>query len=216
MKMVSALFLTMCSTSLGSHGGDGQDGIDVVDLGAADDRLVVVVGDSHGQLLVRDGWKAGRMKVWMKARGRVGLAEVDLFGRCEEVADDETGEQLDQPGALAAWQVAVDQRGEEHGGHADDARQPVDRELAERVAGLAGQHQRQVLVAAQLVGGVHDAAHQQVLEVDGAVEVGAQPGEEVLELAHPQRLEQHVLAAGEHPVQRRPRHAGLVWRCLRW
>ena len=34
--------------------GDGEDGLDVVDLGAADDLVVVVVRDSHGsQLLVR-------------------------------------------------------------------------------------------------------------------------------------------------------------------
>ena len=150
------------------------------------------------------------MKVWMNVRGRLGIAEVDLVGWCEEVADDETGEQLDQPGAFAARQVAVDQRGEEHGGNADDARQPVDGQLAERVAGLAGEHQRQVLIAAQFVRGVHDAAHQQIFEVDGAVEVGAEPGEEVLELAHPQRLEQDVFAAGEHAVQGGPRHAGLV------
>ena len=74
----------------------------------------------------------------------------------------------------------------------------------------------EVLVAAQFVRGVHDAAHQQVLEVDGAVEVDAEPGEEVLELANPQRLEQDVFAAGEHPVQRRARHAAPRWRCLRW
>ena len=60
-----------------------------------------------------------------------------MVGRCEEVADDEAGEQLDQPGRLAAGQVRVDERHEEHGGHADDARQAVDGELAERVAGLA-------------------------------------------------------------------------------
>ncbi len=58
---------------VGIVSGDGQDGIDVVDLGAADDRLVVVVRDSHGgQLLVRDGWKAGRMKVWMKVLAESG------------------------------------------------------------------------------------------------------------------------------------------------
>ena len=52
-------------------------------------------------------------------------------------------------------------------------------------------------------------AHQQVLEVGGVVDVAGEAGEEVFELAHPQRLEQHVLAAGEHAVERGPRHAGL-------
>ena len=74
-------------------------------------------------------------------------------------------EQLDQPGGLAARQVRVDHRREEDGGDADDPRQPVDGELAQRVAGLGGQHEREVLVVAQLVGGGDDGAHQQVLEV---------------------------------------------------
>ena len=119
-------------------------------------------------------------------------------------------EQLDQPCALAARQVAVDQRGKEHGGHPDDARHAVDGELSEGVARLGGQHQRQVLVAAQFGGGVHDAAHQEVFEVDGAVEVSAQTGEEIFELADSQRLEQDVLATGEHSVERGSRHARLV------
>ena len=84
---------------------------------------------------------------------------------------------------------------------------PVDGELAQRLAGLGREHQREVLVGAQLAGRRDDGAHEQVLERVGALDLGAQDGEEVLELADPQRLEQHVLAAGEQPVDRRPRHA---------
>ena len=107
-------------------------------------------------------------------------------------------------------QIAVDERGEEHRGDPDDARHAIDGELAEGFAGLGGKHQGEVLIAAQLEGGMHDTAHEEVFEVDRAVEVGAQPGEEVFQLADSQRLEQHVLAAREHAVQRGPRDPGLV------
>ena len=75
---------------------------------------------------------------------------------------------------------------------------------AERLAGLGGQHQGEVLVGAQLLGGGDDGAHEQVLERVGAVDVVAQDGEELLQLADPQRLEQDVLAAGEQPVDASP------------
>ena len=55
----------------------------------------------------------------------------------------------------------------------------------------------------------HHGAHEQVFEVVGALDLGRQHGEELVDLAHPQRLEQHVLAAGEQPVERGPRDAAV-------
>ena len=52
-------------------------------------------------------------------------------------------------------------------------------------------------------------AHEQVFEVVGGLDLAGEQREELVELAHPQRVEQHVLAAGEDPVQRRPRDAAL-------
>ena len=77
------------------------------------------------------------------------------------------------------------------------------------VARLGRQHQGEVVVGAQLAGGDDDGAHEQVLERVGALDLGAQDGEEVLQLADAQGLEEHVLAAGEHAVDRRPGHAGV-------
>ena len=70
--------------------------------------------DGHGQLLVRRWLEGGKDEGLDEGSCRFGLAEVDVLGRGQEVDDDETGQQLDQPGALAAAEVAVDQRGEEH------------------------------------------------------------------------------------------------------
>ena len=96
--------------------GDRQDGLDVVDLGAADDRFVVVVRDGHGgsapESRARLERRAGR-NVRRKARGRVGVAEVDVVGRGEEVGDDERASTSTSRARLAARQVGVDQRGEE-------------------------------------------------------------------------------------------------------
>ena len=53
-----------------------------------------------------------------------------------------------------------------------------------------------MFVGPQLVRGGDDAAHQQVFEVDGAIEMCAQDGEEFLELAYAQRLERTSLPPG--------------------
>ena len=50
----------------------------------------------------------------------------------------------------------------------------------------------------------------QVLERAGTFDLGAQHGEELVELADPQRLEQHVLAPREQPVERGPRDPAVV------
>ena len=65
-----------------------------------------------------------------------------------------------------------------------------------------------MLVGAQLRGGGDDCPHEQVLEVGGPLDPIQQQGEEPLQLAHPEGLEEHVLAAREHPVDRRPGHVG--------
>ena len=94
---------------------DRQDRVDVVDLAATEDGLVVVEGGGHvgGQLLSEDS-KAGRMNVREEAAGRVGIAEVDVHARREEVADDEAGQQLDETSGVGPWQVRLDERAEEH------------------------------------------------------------------------------------------------------
>ena len=163
-----------------------------------------------GQLLVRDGWKAGRMKVWMKARGRIGLAEVDVVGRGEEVADDETGR-------------AARRAGRPRG--AAGSRRPAGR--GTRVATRMIRGRPSTVSWPSVSPGSLASISDEVLSLRSSCVActtqrtsrsskssapsrwALQPGEEVLELADAQRLEQHVLAAGEHPVQRRPRHAGL-------
>ena len=50
---------------------------------------------------------------------------------------------------------------------------------------------------------------QQVLERVGGLDLDGEHGEELVDLANPQRLEQHVLAAGEQPIEGRPRHPRL-------
>jgi hypothetical protein len=67
-----------------------------------------------------------------------------------------------------------------------------------------------VLVGAQLAGRAHDGTHDQVFERPGTFDLGAQHGEEVVELAHPKRLEEDVFAAREQPIERCPRHPAVV------
>ena len=50
----------------------------------------------------------------MNGSGRVGVAEVDVLGRGEEVGDDQAGEQLDQLArARCAARYALDERQQE-------------------------------------------------------------------------------------------------------
>ena len=64
-------------------------------------------------------------------------------------------------------------------------------------------------VGAQFAGGHHDRGNEQIVEAVGGLDLAGEECEELLELTHPQRVEQHVLAAGEESVQRGPRHAAL-------
>jgi len=132
-----------------------------------------------------------------------------VLARRQEVADDEPRQQFDEAGRFPTGQVRLDERDEEDRGQADDPRQAGDGELVGGLARLGGEHQCEVIVGAQLDGGLHDAAHEQVLEADCVVDVGAEPGQELLGVTHPQGVEEHVLAAGEQPVQRRSGHAGV-------
>lgn len=137
------------------------------------------------------------------------VAEIDVLGRREEVRDDEPGEDVDELARHLPAEERVDERHDEQRRHADDPRQALHRELAERVAGLRCEHQREVLVGAQVQRREHDRADEDLLEVCRTLEAVREPREEVLELADAQCVEQHVLAAGEHPVERGPGDAGL-------
>ena len=118
-------------------------------------------------------------------------------------------QQFDQAAGTLAAEIRIDQRGEEQRRHPDDARQALHGELRERVAGLGRQHDRKVPIALQRVRGDDNRAHEKVFEVDRADDTLFEFDEELLELAHAHRVEHHVFAAGEHAVQRRPRHPRL-------
>src|SRR4051794_26172026 len=159
--MVSALFLTTCSTSAGSAFGMARMAsmslisarpmmssvvlcVTVIASGSCD---AVDVSGSDGCLEARQD-EGGDERACRRL-----VAEVDVVGWREEVADDQAGHQLDEAGALPPREVLVDQRHEEHGGDADDPRQAVDGEGGERLARLGGQHDGEVVVDAQLVRG---------------------------------------------------------------
>ena len=134
-----------------------------------------------------------------------------MVGRGEEVADDETGQQLDQPRRARA--------GAGTGRRAATRNTVATRMMRGRPStvswpsvspGSDGEHEGEVLVVAQLVRWRTTTVRtSRSSRSSASSRWPAEPGEEVLQLAHAQRLEQHVLAAGEHAVERRPRHAGL-------
>ena len=130
-------------------------------------------------------------------------------GARKEVGDDQPGEDVDELPRRDTSEVRLGERHDEQRCHADDPGQALHGELAQRVAGLGGEHHGEVLVGAQVPSREHDRAHEDLLEVVDAEQLLGEPREEVLELADPQRVEQHVLAAREHPIQGRPRHARL-------
>ena len=81
--------------------GDRQDRLEVVELGAADDLVVVAVGDGHGGRSL-----AGGRVERMQERGEEGaggrlVAEVDGVARGEEVGDVEPGQHVDDGAGLA-------------------------------------------------------------------------------------------------------------------
>ena len=111
---------------------------------------------------------------------------------------------------VGARQVGGHPRQEQLVGEADDPRHAIDGELRQRFAGLGGEHQGDVLIGAQQLGGGDDRAHDQVVEGRRVDDLALELAEELLQLVHPQRLEEHVLAAREQAVDRRSRHPAGV------
>jgi hypothetical protein len=106
VKIVSALFFTTCSISSGST--TGTDRMASMSLISERPRIsslvpwVMVMGSTPGVVRER-GKDEGADEV---AR-RLGVSEVDMVGRGEEVADDETAEQFDEACRLASGKVVV-------------------------------------------------------------------------------------------------------------
>ena len=94
------------------------------------------------------------------------------------------------------------ERGEILGGDPDRARQALDGELAEHLARLGTEHDRQVLVGTQFAGRRDDQPNDEVLEIVDTFCLGGQTVEELGQLAHLQRAEQDLLATGKQAVQR--------------
>jgi hypothetical protein len=105
-------------------------------------------------------------------------------------------------------EVRFDERQQVLGHLTQDPRQAVDREVGEHLTGLGRHHQREVRVVAQGPRREGDRADEQVVDRVEAADAGRQLVEELVELAHAQRLEQHVLATREQPVERRSRQPG--------
>ena len=155
--------------------GDGEDGLEVVEIGAAQNGFVadrlrggrVVLGDAHGcdscGVGDRRSGRTGRNGT-RKRRADVSSPKSTTVGRCEEVRDDETGDDVDEGPRLGPRQEFVGERNEVGGGDTDDPRETLDGELTEHCARLGRQHERDVVVVAQLTGGGGDRAHEQILE----------------------------------------------------
>ena len=129
-------------------------------------------------------------------RGRVLVAEVDHVAGSEEVGDRETAEDVDDGLGVLAADEPLDEGHEERGRHPDDAWYARRSQLVQHGPGLGREHQREMLVVAQPAGRRDHGQDEDVVERLAARDLGLQVVEELLELLDPQRLEQHVLAAG--------------------
>ena len=104
--------------------------------------------------------------------GGVLVAEVDVVARGEEVGDDEAGEHVDQ-----TWSRLPGSRYGSTSGARKAVATRMIRGSPSTVSWLSvspgsrRQHQRQVLVGAQLAGGDDDGAHEQVLERVGTLDL---------------------------------------------
>ena len=66
----------------------------------------------------------------------------------------------------------------------DDPGHAGGRQLRQRLARFGGEHHGEVVVGTQLTGGADDGAHEELVEGVGPGDLGAQPAEELLQLAH--------------------------------
>ncbi len=125
--------------------GDGEDRLEVVDVGPADDLFVGrhdnylpwgVVGGNAGRTNVRTKSARGPPRR-SRSTKRDGDRKYEMTTRASHSAS--------RAGRLAA-DVGREHRGEEERGGAEDARQTGNGQLGDDLAGLGGQHELEVLV----------------------------------------------------------------------
>ncbi len=139
------------------------------------------------------------------AAGRLGVAEIDVLARREEVRDRDAHEQIDQRFGELGVEERLQDRPEVVVGHPDDLGHAVDGEFGEHGTRLGSQHDREVAVVAQLARRSDHEPDDEVLEVVGVTDLGGERVEELGAFTGVERIEQHVLAAGEQSIQRGPR-----------
>ena len=174
MNRASALSLTAWRTSSTSVLVTDEDRLDVVELGAADDLVVVAVGDGHGGApseVDGEGGMAGAdgrgtPGPTPRRRGRrrrSGRGSRRCVRRASTSIDARAARPRSRYGSASGARKAVAKRMIR--GRPSTVSWPSTR------AGLGGQHQGEVVVGAQLLGGADDGAHEQVLERVGALDL---------------------------------------------
>ena len=157
----------------------------------------------------RMGREGGQDVVADETTGRRGIAEVDEARRRQEVRDDEAAEQLGQLRRPLLADPAGHQGCEVGGGGLEDHGEAVEVERHGHLARARGQHDLEVLVRAELTGGLDDDAHEELLERVDRGDVRLQLDEEVVAVPPSERLVEHLLATGEQSVEGGAGDAGL-------
>ena len=182
----------------------GEDRLEVVDVVAADH-----VGDLSAHDAAFCEGERGEDELLDETPRRLGIAEVDVAGRREEVGEDDASQPLRELGRRFGADERREPRREEDGRRVEDARQAVEAHVREQLARLRREHQLEVLVGPQRLGRRDDAPDEEVLVAVRLRQVGVQLGEELTVLALAQGLVDVVLAAGKQAVHGRSRAPGL-------
>lgn len=151
---------------------------------------------------MRGGWKFWWNEGREKRSGGILVTQVDRLSGRQEVRDDQAHHDIDQRSSLCWWQESVDEWGKVRRRHSEDARQPLDCELADYRSGLRRQHDRQMLIVSQLDRRAGDRTDEQVFEASRSIDVGQEHSEKMIEFVDPKCLEDDISPTWEHSVQR--------------